>query len=211
MSAPESWENICCRCGDDVKENVHPGRRACHVTCGPCLYPDNPKCASCEIIGYCRLALDYFKSLRPDEVEKGRYFNEQLTGEETLFHTLEFVEGQQNLVKELGEKRYLKQLKKTSLNPLTPEQRFVPGIPRDSRLGWTRMTLMMPVPHEWVDAISRVLGVMAKLDDNDNLHIVIHGEKEKVKKAVEMFYQLQMLFQLKSKQVLKKRLKPRRA
>ncbi len=112
MSEPESWENVCCRCEGDVKEAISPGKRACHVTCGPCLYPDNPKCASCEIVGHCRLALDHFKSLK--EVAKGRYFNDQLTGEETLYHTLSFVDAQQHLVKELGEKRYLEELKKTN-------------------------------------------------------------------------------------------------
>jgi len=105
MSKPESWENVCCRCNSEVKKMTHPGKRACHVTCGPCLYPDNPKCASCEIVGHCRLALDYLKSLNGAEVEKGQYFNEQLTGEETLYHTLSFVDAQQNLVKELGRGR----------------------------------------------------------------------------------------------------------
>jgi len=116
MSKPESWENVCCRCDGDAKETVHPGKRACHVTCGPCLYPDNPKCASCEIVGHCRLALDHFKSVKPDGVEKGCYFNEQLTGEETLYHTLELVNGQQRLVNEHGEKQYLEELKKANSN-----------------------------------------------------------------------------------------------
>jgi len=110
VSAAESWENICCRCGSEIKETEHPGKRACHVTCGPCLYPDNPKCASCEIVGYCRLALDYFKSLKPSVVKKRVYFKEQLTGEETLYHTLSFVNAHQNLVKSLGEKKYLRSL-----------------------------------------------------------------------------------------------------
>ncbi len=114
MSKPESWENVCCRCNSEVKKMTHPGKRACHVTCGPCLYPDNPKCASCEIVGHCRLALDYLKSLNGAEVEKGQYFNEQLTGEETLYHTLSFVDAQQNLVKELGEEQYLEELKKAN-------------------------------------------------------------------------------------------------
>jgi len=112
MSKPESWENVCCRCNSEVKKTMHPGKRACHVTCGPCLYPDDPKCACCEIVGHCRLALDYLKSL--NDTEKGQYFNEQLSGEETLYHTLSFVDAQQHLVKELGEERYLEELKKTN-------------------------------------------------------------------------------------------------
>jgi len=189
MSQPESWENVCCRCGNDIKENVYPGRRACHITCGPFLYPDNPKCASCEIVGHCRLALDYFKSLKSNGVEKGYYFNEQLTGEETLYHTLAFIDGQQCLVKELGEEQYVEKLKKASSNSTAVEPRFVPGLPRDTRLGWMRIKLAMPVPVEWVEAISRVLGVMAKLEDSQ--HIVVRGEKEKVRKAAEMLYHLQ--------------------
>jgi len=99
-----------------VKEIIHPGKRACHVTCGPCLYPDNPTCASCEIVGHCRLALDFFKSQETNGMERGCYFNEQLTGEETLYHALEFINGQQRLVRELGEKKYLEELKKANSN-----------------------------------------------------------------------------------------------
>jgi len=203
MSQPESWENICCRCGSDVKEKVYPGRRACHITCGPCLYPDNPKCASCEIVGHCRLALDYFKSL--SDVEKGHYFNEQLTGEETLYHTLAFTDGQQSLVNELGTKKYLRELKKTKMSEPNAAPRFVPGLPRNPSIEWTRITLTKPVSREWVEAISIALRVIAKLEDN--LHIVVRGEERAVKKAVEMFYQLQMLQELQSKPTVKKSLK----
>jgi hypothetical protein len=111
MSEPQSWENTCCRCGDEVKETIHPGKRACHVTCGSCLYPDNPKCASCEIVGHCRLALDYLRGLRSNAVQRKFYFQEQLTGEETLYHTLSFVDAQQHLIEAIGEKKYLRILK----------------------------------------------------------------------------------------------------
>ena len=114
MSKPESWENVCCRCGSDVKDNVYPGRRACHLTCGACLYPDNPHCNSCEIVGHCRLALDYLKSTKLENTEKGCYFKDQLTGEETLYHTLSFVNAHQNLANTLGENEYLEDLKKTN-------------------------------------------------------------------------------------------------
>jgi predicted transcriptional regulator len=114
LSAAESWENKCCRCEGDVKELLYPGKRACHVTCGPCLYPDNPKCATCEIVGHCRLALDYLKSLNPNSFEKGCYFEEQLSGEETLYHTLDFVNAQQHLINTIGEKKYLDALKKSN-------------------------------------------------------------------------------------------------
>lgn len=113
MSA-ESWENICCRCGSEVKELPHPGKRACHVTCGPCFYPDNPKCASCEIVGHCRLALDYLKSLRPNGVKKGKYFKEQLAGDETMYHALDFVNAHQSLADKIGKDKYIEALEKTN-------------------------------------------------------------------------------------------------
>lgn len=113
MSQPESWENVCCRCDTDVKVNLHPGKRACHITCGPCLYPEDwDKCSSCEILSHCMYALNYLKSLKPNGVKKGCYFNGQLTGEETLYHTLSFVNAHQNLISTMGEEEYLKDLKK---------------------------------------------------------------------------------------------------
>lgn len=113
MSQPESWENVCCRCDEDVKVNLHPGKRACHITCGPCLYPEDwDKCSSCEILSHCMYALNYLKSLKPNGVKKGCYFNGQLTGEETLYHTLSFVNAHQQLANSLGEDKYMEDLKK---------------------------------------------------------------------------------------------------
>jgi hypothetical protein len=108
-----TWEDKCCRCEGDVKANLYPGKRACHLTCGPCLYPEDwGKCVSCELVGHCRYALDYLKSLKSNGLKKGCYFQEQLTGEETLYHTLNFVNGQQQLIRTKGEKTYLESLKK---------------------------------------------------------------------------------------------------
>ncbi len=116
MVEAESWENACCRCGSDVQVNLYPGKRACHVTCGPCLYPEDwSKCSSCEIVGHCMYALAYLKSLKPNGIRKGCYFKDQLTGEETLYHTLEFVNAQQHLANASGENKYLEELKKTNL------------------------------------------------------------------------------------------------
>jgi hypothetical protein len=78
------------------------------------LYPDNPKCAACEIVGHCRLALDYLRGLKPNVVKKRCYFEQQLTGEETLYHTLSFVDAQQRLINKVGEKKYLRTLKETN-------------------------------------------------------------------------------------------------
>jgi len=112
---PPTWEEKCCRCEGDVKKNLYPGKRACHLTCGPCLYPDDwSKCSSCEIVGHCTYALEYLRSLKPNGLKKGCYFNQQLTGDETLYHTLNFVNGQQHLMGMTGEKVYLESLKKAN-------------------------------------------------------------------------------------------------
>jgi len=115
MAEHETWENECCRCGSEVKVNLHPGKRACHLTCGPCLYPEDwGKCNSCEIVGHCTYALDYLKGLKADEVKKGCYFDQQLTGEETLYHTMNFVNGQQHIMKMTGERKYIEGLKQAN-------------------------------------------------------------------------------------------------
>jgi Arc/MetJ-type ribon-helix-helix transcriptional regulator len=67
--------------------------------------------------------------------------------------------------------------------------RFVPGLPRNQSIGWTRITLSKPVPREKVDQIARMLNVMVKPENS--LHFVVRGEKKTVKKAIEMLYQLQ--------------------
>jgi Arc/MetJ-type ribon-helix-helix transcriptional regulator len=67
--------------------------------------------------------------------------------------------------------------------------RFVPGLPRNNSIAWTRITLSKPVPKERVEEISRMLGVAVKPENS--LHFVVRGEKKTVKKAVEMLYQLQ--------------------
>jgi hypothetical protein len=115
MVEQETWESKCCRCEGEPKENLHPGKRACHVTCGPCLYPEDwGKCASCEIVGHCQYALDYLRNLKPNGLKKGCYFEQQLSGEESLYHILNFVNGQQNIIKGSGQDRYLENLKKSN-------------------------------------------------------------------------------------------------
>jgi hypothetical protein len=115
MVEQETWENKCCRCEGDVKVDLYPGKRACHMTCGPCMYPDDwGKCASCEIVGHCAYALEHLKSLKPNGLKKGCYFEGQLTGEENLYQTMNFVNGQQQFARTVGEKEYLENLKKAN-------------------------------------------------------------------------------------------------
>jgi hypothetical protein len=70
---------------------------------------------SCELVGHCRYALDYLRSLKPDGIlKKGCYFQEQLSGEESIYHTLNFVNAQQRFIKGTGEKIYLESLKRAN-------------------------------------------------------------------------------------------------
>jgi len=71
----------------------------------------------------------------------------------------------------------------------TAGPRFVPGLPRDHSIGWTRITLSKPVPRQRVDEIAKMFNVMVKPENS--LHFVVRGDKKTVKKAVEMLYQLQ--------------------
>jgi hypothetical protein len=115
MVEQETWESKCCRCEGDVKNNLYPGKRACHVTCGPCLYPEDwGKCMSCELVGHCRYALDYLKSVKLKGMERGCYFQQQLSGDESIYHTLNFVNAQQRFARQTGEKEYLESLKKAN-------------------------------------------------------------------------------------------------
>lgn len=115
MVEQETWESKCCRCEGDVKANLYPGKRACHVTCGSCLYPEDwTRCASCEIVGHCQYALEYLRSLKPNGLKKGCYFQQQLKGDENLYQTLNFVNGQQQFLRGQDEKAYLENLKKAN-------------------------------------------------------------------------------------------------
>ena len=99
MNENESWESKCCRCeGESSGVDLTPGKRACHLTCGPCQYPsDWSKCMSCEIVGHCVYALQHLRAQK--EFKKGCTFTLQLTGDESIYHTLAFVNGQQHLIK----------------------------------------------------------------------------------------------------------------
>jgi len=67
--------------------------------------------------------------------------------------------------------------------------KFVPGLPRNNDVGWTRVTLSKPVSRERVEEISKTLGVAVRPENS--LHFVVRGDKKTVKKAVEMLYELQ--------------------
>jgi hypothetical protein len=65
-------------------------------------------------VGHCSYAVAYLKTLRPNGLKKGCYFSGQLTGEESLYHTLQFVNANQQSVNTAGEKAHLEDLKKAN-------------------------------------------------------------------------------------------------
>jgi hypothetical protein len=58
--------------------------------------------------------LNYLKNLKSNGVKKGCCLSDQLTGEENLYHVLQFVNSHQGLAKTQGEKRYLENLKRAN-------------------------------------------------------------------------------------------------
>lgn len=63
----------------------------------------------------------------------------------------------------------------------------MPGLPKDNGTGWTRVTLPRPIDKEKAEEISKLLGVSVKQEDS--VHLIVHGEKKAVRKAVELLYQ----------------------
>lgn len=100
-----SWEYESCR--GKANDNSAPGKRACHLTCNTCIQSEDwHYCNDCEL-GHCRLAIERIKDSNGD---RGEYFRGQLTGEETLYHVLSFVNGQQQMINRIGERRYVEDL-----------------------------------------------------------------------------------------------------
>ena len=100
-----SWEYESCR--GKANGDFAPGKRACHLTCGTCIQPENwHYCNDCEL-GHCRLAIERIKWSNTD---RGEYFKGQLSGEETLYHVLSFVNSQQQMINRIGERRYVEEL-----------------------------------------------------------------------------------------------------
>jgi len=104
-----SWEYGGCR--NEANVSLYPGKRACHLTCNPCTgsQPENwPNCNDCEDVGHCRAALDRIKN---SSLERGHYYRGQLTGEESLYHVLHFVNSQENVINKIGKEKYINELK----------------------------------------------------------------------------------------------------
>ena len=79
------------------------------------------------------IPLDYLKSLRPNGIKKGKYFKEQLAGDESIYHVLDFVNAHQSLVDKVGKEKYIETLEK--VNAQRPE--FInspPILPKDFKI-----------------------------------------------------------------------------
>jgi len=66
--------------------------------------------------------------------------------------------------------------------------KFAPRMPVDLEEGWVRLTLPEPVAEERLQDIAEQLGVIIGFEDD--LHIVISGEKTSVKRAAQEIYDL---------------------
>jgi hypothetical protein len=56
-------------------------------------------------------AVEHLRNLKMSRDQKGCIFKDQLSGEETLYQALNFVNAQQQLLNTMGQKRYMKELK----------------------------------------------------------------------------------------------------
>jgi len=66
---------------------------------------------------------------------------------------------------------------------------FVQGLPKDPQTEWVRLTLSKPIAKEKVQEISKQFGVTTEFSGDSKL--VVIGDKNSVKKAVQVLYQLQ--------------------
>jgi hypothetical protein len=68
------------------------------------------------------------------------------------------------------------------------ESRFYPGIPRNPKSGWARLTLQQPIGEGRVQDVAEQFGVLVEFEDD--LHLIFEGEPSLVKKALADTYYL---------------------
>lgn len=92
-----SWENVGCRSnltlGGDRYQSKCPGKRCCHyieVSHCICAYADMAK----------------------EEQPRGKFFHGQLNGTEPIYKEIKFAEGEGKVASQIGEERYLEEIKK---------------------------------------------------------------------------------------------------
>jgi Arc/MetJ-type ribon-helix-helix transcriptional regulator len=114
-----------------------------------------------------------------------------------LQHSLEKVKG--NLVAaalKVSEKyakkwvNLLDEAERADLQIITsPMYTFVPDLPKDPETDWVRLTLSKPIIKEKAQEISKQFGVTTEFIGDSQL--VVRGDKNSVKNAVRVLYQLQ--------------------
>jgi len=114
-----------------------------------------------------------------------------------LQHSLEKIKG--NLmaaalrVSETYAKKWvniLDEAERTDLQIITSSvYTFVPGLPKNLETEWVRLTLSKPIAKEKAQEIAKEFGVTTEFTDDSQL--VVKGDKNSVKKAVRVLYQLQ--------------------
>jgi hypothetical protein len=78
-------------------------------------------------VGHCAYALAHLKSLKENGIKKGCFFDQQLTGEESIYHTMNFVNGQQQIMRTSGEKAYLESLRKANAKSNCLQKESIPA------------------------------------------------------------------------------------
>jgi hypothetical protein len=68
------------------------------------------------------------------------------------------------------------------------ESRFFPGLPRNPRRGWARLTLQKPIGEGRLQDVAEQFGVLVEFEDD--LHLLFEGEPSLVKKALADVYYL---------------------
>jgi len=71
----------------------------------------------------------------------------------------------------------------------SPMYTFVPDLPKDPETEWVRLTLSKPIAKEKAQEISKQYGVTTEFTSDSQL--VVKGDKNSVRKAVRILYQLQ--------------------
>lgn len=114
-----------------------------------------------------------------------------------LQHSLEKVKG--NLVAtalKISEKyakkwvNLLDEAERADLQIITnPVHTFVPDLPKNPETDWVRLTLSKPIDKEKAQEISKQFGVTTGFIGNSQL--VVRGDKNSVKNAIRVLYQLQ--------------------
>lgn len=114
-----------------------------------------------------------------------------------LHHSLEIIKGKLAAAALKASENYAKkwinlldEAERADLQIITrPGYTFVPGLPKAPEMEWVRLTLSKPIANEKAQEISKQFGVTTEFTGDSQL--VVRGDKNSVKKAIQVLYQLQ--------------------